>query len=200
MALGVAAALPAGCISLGFTGGPLVASSADGSTRLETDLPTGVYGFVDENTANFYLTDLPLARLADPADRLADASGVLVHVHLFLVPKAGRTPVDATASNAAVRVFVLSGGAIGMYGGGGFLLPTGDPGDETLSGKLAEASLRLLRRTSDFADRLGPSILAGSVTGRRDDAAAQACAGRVAQWMAATSPAPGQTPASTPTP
>lgn len=177
-----------GCASLGYSGGPLTASSADGSARLVTNLPTGVYVPIDENTADIYLTDLPVGRLSDPKDTLSDVRGMVVHLHLFLVPRAGRTPIDATASNAAVRLIVISDGAVGVYGGGGFIQPSSAPGEETLGGGLAEASLRLLRATPDFTDKLGPSILAGAVSAKRDEAMAAVMAGRVSEWIGRSKP------------
>jgi hypothetical protein len=176
----------AGCTGYRAPGGPVVVRSADGTARLDTTLPTGVYAPIDEQSADIYLTDLPLARLADPNDRLRDVTGMVVHIHMFLVPRAGKTPVDATASNAAVRVFVLAEGAVGVFGGGGFLMPSGTPGDETLSGSIGEASLRLLRRTPDFADRLGPSILAGGIGAKLDEEASRVLAGRVQEWLRTT--------------
>lgn len=189
LALGLSAA--GGCAGLGLGAGPLTAASADGSAVLATDLTTGVYVPVDENSADLYMTDLPISRLVDGGDALGDLSGNIVHVHLFLIPSAGHTPIDATASNIAIRHIVLSAGAVGIYGGGGFMMPGSEPGDATFSGSIQQASMRLLRRTSDFADRLGPNTIRGDVTAQRNDAAARAVAARIDRLIASAAAAPG---------
>jgi hypothetical protein len=109
-----------------------------------------------------------------------------VHVHVFLMPSAGDTPIDTTAVNVTLRHLILAGapagrGAtdtplMGLYAGGGFWYPRGDIGDDTLSGSLDGASHRLSRATPGFADPLGSGSLSGSVVARRDEALAQAMA------------------------
>ncbi len=174
------AALP-GCTSFWYgDGGTLVATSATGDAMFTPGLGTAVYKRIDESAADVYLTDLPMERLADSRDALADVSGTIVHVHLFLVPTAGSTPVDSTACNAAARMMVFSNGAVGIYSGGGFLFPTTVPGDGDYSGTIRNASLRLVHATTDFADKLGPTVLKGGVQAKRDEAAAAVIAGRLA--------------------
>ena len=182
------ACLMPGCAGFGLGGGPLIATSADGHASLAPSLPLGVYRPIDDNTADFYLTDIPLARLADPADRLSDISGNILHVHLFLIPKAGKTPIDATASNVAARLIVVASGAVGVYGGGGFMMPSGTPGDSSMGGNLEEASMRLVRASADFADRLGPCELKGAVSARLDEAGARDIGAKVDQLFSATKP------------
>lgn len=166
------------------TGGELELSES--SARL-----TSVYRGIDENTADVYVTDLPLSRLADPEDNLADASGMIVHVHIFLVPKAGSTPIDATASNAAVRQVVLASGATGVYGGGGFVSVRDEIGDENFGAVIRGSSVRLVRRGPGFADRLGPSTVRGTLSARRDERAARAIAARMDLLISGLKPAGG---------
>lgn len=162
----LAATLPACSIIAPKTN--LALTAADAPATLTAGFTTAVFASSDPNEANLYLTDLPLARLADPGDSLADLGGSLLHIHVFVVPRAGSTPVDATACNAALRYAVLAQGAIGVYGGGGFLFPAGKTGAPSFGGSLAGGSLRLIRATSDFKDLLGPALLEGPVTTVRD--------------------------------
>ncbi len=185
MAAGCALALSVGgCVStldwMGGGGGPLQAVSANGRAAFTPGVLTGVYKPIDENSADVYLTDLPLDRLADTKDAMSDLSGTIVHVHLFLVPSAGDTPVDSTACNAAARMVVFSGGAVGVYSGGGFVFPTDVPGGETYDGRIRNATLRLGQATADFADKLGPTVLTGALSAKRDEGAAAVIAGRLA--------------------
>ncbi len=143
-------------------------------------MATMVYKPVDAHSADVYATDLPLDRLADTRDAMADLSGTIVHVHVFLVPSAGDTPVDSTACNAATRMAVFSQGAIGVYAGGGFVFPTSVPGDGDYAGRIRNATLRLAQATPDFADRLGPTVLTGSLGARLDEGAAAVIAARLA--------------------
>lgn len=112
------------------------------------------YSSDDPNSADIYLTDLPPAAL-DPGADLRGLSGQVVHLHLFLTPKAGSTPIASDASTVTIRHVVVASGEIGMYGGGGFLNPSGKPGDDELSASLTGGSCRLLTSTPGFQDRLG---------------------------------------------
>jgi hypothetical protein len=149
---------------------------------------TGVYRSTDPNTADLFLTDIPLSRLTDPADTLADAEGSVLHLHMFLVPAAGKTPIDSSACNASIRHVVLSHGAIGFYGGGGFFYPNDTPGDAQMQGTIAEASLRLVRASRDFNDLLGSSVAEGTLNAALDDKMAKAIAARLDALANATPP------------
>jgi hypothetical protein len=152
----------------------------------------------DMNTADLYLSDIPTERLLDPSDSLADAVGSIVHIHLFLVPIAGSTPIDSTACNATVRHVVLAGPrgpaldrpAVGVYGGGGFLLPDDTPGARSFSGDLFDATMKLTHATPGFIDRLGASRMRGEFAVRRDDALSAALADRLADLLASAQPIP----------
>lgn len=177
----LAACVLPGCTSWWYgSGGPLTATSASGAATFAPGAGTAVYKPIDDNSADVYLTDLPMERLADSRDTLADLSGTIVHVHLFLVPTAGSTPVDSTACNAAARLAVFANGAAGIYSGGGFVFPTTIPGEGDYSGQIRNASLRLVHATADFADKLGPTVLVGGMIAKRDEAAAAVIAGRLA--------------------
>lgn len=136
------------------------------------DLPYRAYEFNSQNEADFYLTDLPESVWREGGDA-SRATGTMVHIHMFMKPRPGKTPIEGAASTASVRVLVLSNGELGVYGGGGFFQSSGSPGDSTLGGSLHEGTLRLIRGTTNFEDRLGPGWFSGSLSARRvpEDAA-----------------------------
>lgn len=100
-------------------------------------------------------------------------TGNILHIHMFLYPKAGRTPIDFTASNATITHVVLADGAYGVYSGGGFLLPSGKTAGKAIKGRLEEATLRPVSATSGFADLLGWNHLSGSIAAGRDEERAE---------------------------
>ncbi len=178
----------------GFPGCSLIGTSTN--LKLEAILDTGTvkpefqvrtYVPRDKNTADVYLSDIPTERLLDPNDTLADAVGSIVHIHIFLVPVAGSTPIDPTACNATVRQVLLAGPrgpegklpAIGVYGGGGFLLPDESPGSRSFSGDLFDATLKLTHATPGFVDRLGAARMSGDFAARRDDGLSAGIAARL---------------------
>ncbi len=168
-----------GCSVLAPSKTDLSLVSADRPASLAPRFTTAVFVSTDANEADLFLTDLPPERLADPSDTLADAAGSLLHIHLFVIPAAGSTPMDPTACNVALRYVVLSGGAVGVYSGGGFLYPSGKTANPTFGGTLAGGSLRLTRATADFRDMLGPALLEGPIASARDPRAASALRARL---------------------
>lgn len=153
-------------------------------------------GGTEPQSADVYLTDLPLERLRDSSDTLAGLSGSITHVHVFLIPSAGDTPIDPTACNISMRSVVLvssnaneSGAAsgseasvdnrVGVYAGGGFLLPSRAPGASTFSGSLLDASARLVNRSVGFADPLSPARVSGSFAAPQDPETATLLAARM---------------------
>jgi hypothetical protein len=158
--IGVLALLLASC---GLTGCGVFGSSVtrdatltsfDAGTVLTIEPKFQAYYAADPNTADFYLSDLPAEAFADDAD-LSRFSGSLVHVHMFLAPKAGSTPIAFSANSVTVRHLIIAEGQLGQYSGGGFLLPKGTAGDSSFGGTLKDASMRLTARTPGFVDRLG---------------------------------------------
>ena len=123
-------ALPAltGCGShASFT----ITSPLTGAT-LSPRLTTRAYSYADENTVDIYLSDLTPDELGvpmapDPAKRPV---GQIVHIHMFIRPSPGKTPIEPQASNCSIRHLILAPGATGLYGGGGFLLPSGSATSE----------------------------------------------------------------------
>ena len=165
----------------GSGGSSTVISDATG-TVYKTTLRTRVYTYHDDNTADIYLTDLSDEMLTAFFQSDADwtqISGTIVHIHLFLDPKPGKTPIEPTAANASIRYALISSGQIGIYDGAGFMLPGQKPGEESISGSFLSAPLRLSRATEGFADPLTPAKLDLSFDAQLDDQAAPELQARI---------------------
>ncbi len=150
----------------------------------------GVYRRVDASTADVYLTDLDIDALAHgrPVDKAGEGGGGVMHIRLFMPPRAGRTPLDDSGCNLSIRQVIVAhdgargGAAMGLYAGGGFAYPSGTIGDSTLGGTIDGATLRLTRATPSFEDLLGPSTAAVRFSVRRDDETAQRIGLRLDEW------------------
>lgn len=159
----------------------------ESSVGLRPRLATKAYMNEDNSVADIYLTDLSdeALQLRAPLDGV---SGTIVHVHLFALPKAGKTPIDDTASTAAVRTLVISNGHLGVYGGGGFMLPSGKPGGKSIGGSIRAASVRLTGSTPGFDDKMGAAEFSASVSAPRDEPRARALASRFEELVRLTTP------------
>lgn len=187
----VAAVLAGGCSSWKRSGASLESKSEATGRVMQPAFTTAVYRYIDPSTADVYLSDLPLERLMDARDGLSDVSGNIVQLHIFLVPQAGKTPIDPTACNVTIRHAVLANGAAGIYAGAGFS-DISTLGGGTVSGDLLGATLRLGEATADFADALGPQRMLGTYKAELDEDAALALGDRMARLAAAL---PDVTPA-----
>lgn len=145
--------------------------SIDRNTLLAPAIASSGYRAPDTSTAEFYLSDIPLRDLSE-ADSFDQLDGTIVHIHLFIRPMPGKTPIEPTASSATIQAVVLARGEVGLYGGGGFLLPSGTPGDDTLGGSIEEGSIRLLASTPGFVDRLGAADFSAGISTPKNEAAA----------------------------
>ena len=185
-------ALPMGCTLVDDTlagigrtigvgsGAPLTITSSTKNTLMSPTLQTRVFMSGDANTANVYLSDLSVDQLANALEQGgAGVSGNLIHVHMFLMPKAGETPVEFTAANATIRHYVIADGAVGVYSGGGFFLPTAAPNGDTISARLGGTTLRLAEQSGPFVDQLEVSQLKGGVFAKRDPKAVAAIESRL---------------------
>lgn len=158
-------------------------ASTDRGTAFEPVWRTGVFRMRDRNTVDLYISDLPSdavsTRLAQALAGEPGPPGTVLVINMFLDPEAGRTPIDFTASNASISVVVLTGDSWGVYGGGGFLLPSSFSGERSFEGVIRRATLRLIRAEPGFEDLLGTAELSGSVSARRDDRGAGEIAARL---------------------
>lgn len=148
--LGVLA--PSGCSTSATT----TLHSESGAGDLNARMTVLAYTSIDPNTADIYMSDLPRPALEPDAD-LTSVSGQFVHMHIFMTPEAGHTPIDPGACSVVVRTFVLARGQIGLYGGGAFLDPDNSLGGGSFSGSITGGTARLLNSTGGFIDKLGPS-------------------------------------------
>jgi len=172
--------MQSGCGVLGSRVDRYGISSREYSAELAPRLTVSGYTHRDENTADLYLTDIPLGELRRGVeiDRL---SGHIVHVHMFLMPRAGRTPIETTAFTATVTHAVLAQGEVGVYRGGGFMAVSGEPGDHRFAGTIEDGTLRLERASPGFVDRLGVSELDASFTVTLDQRLAALLRARLTQ-------------------
>lgn len=149
--------------------GQLQTETGGGSpVALRGDFDTAYYRHADDNTVTFVLLDGPEAEPEQAAV-----------IRLFWRPRAGRTPLEETATNCTITYLVFAEdpdpaadprdpGQIGVYSGAGFLHPDGKPGPATLSADMWEAALTLETRSDRFVDLLGDASLTGSFRAERD--------------------------------
>lgn len=124
-------------------------------------------------STSFYFSDIPLPELMSGEVR----TGQLIHIDLLWRPKPGQTPMDSSATNAALMVILVTDGRVGVYGGAGFATISGSPAavadGATIALKIHDSTLRLVSATDGFADLLSPAILTGSATATRDEQTAR---------------------------
>lgn len=145
-----------GCGLLRGSGSGQVSLASIGTTpaRLDGNFSTAIYAHRDLNAATIILSDLPREQLI----RGEFEAGQVVCIQMFWQPKAGRTPVDATATNCTIRdVIIVDDGVLGVYAGAGFMVTQGELGDDTVSGVIRSSTLTLDKDqvSAGFQDRLG---------------------------------------------
>lgn len=159
----------AACTSWGSDTGRTRLRSVSTGDTLAPALPLRVFDVGESGVCDFYLTDLPEPLLRSGGD-LTTINGVVVHVHLFTQPKAGKTPIAGSATTATIRVLILSGGQAGIYAGGSFGRVQGSPAkDATVAASLKGGTLYLVRATDAFADALGPCEFMGSFEASKNE-------------------------------
>jgi hypothetical protein len=95
-------------------------------------------------------------------------SARFLHVQLLWEPIAGKTSIARTATNVVTRLVIVSGDEVGVYAGGGFAWPWGDPGDDDRTLVITGSSMSLIARTKGFVDLLSPAQITGTVVSRHD--------------------------------
>jgi hypothetical protein len=166
LALGLLLVLASGCAGVvrGIGGRLAVHSQAEPGTVLRGAFGQGVYHFDGKNHVTVVLLD-------GPAENPAQA----VTIRLFWTPRAGRTPVASTATNATVHYMIFADKGerqAGVYSGAGYVYPTTEVvGQPALSGQVWQANLLLQDASAGFEDLLGQALLRGSFRARRDDLA-----------------------------
>lgn len=153
-------------------GGSPRLESAEAGTYLDFSPTQAAYINKDENAAELYFTDLAPGDLLSKAD-LKGTWGQFIHIRHYLQPKAGETPIDPEANSVIIRHIVIADGQIGLYGGGGFMFDSGDPGDDSFGGAIPRASMKPVAHTPGFVDRIGLAYFSGSFSARKDAAEAE---------------------------
>ena len=162
-------------------------SATDSQARLAPAYTSAAYTFTDENTVDIYVSDLSPDELSQAwatptTDQPGRPVGQITHIHMFLRPQAGRTPIDPNASNATIRHLILAPeGATGLYAGGGFLLPGSTAASGTFKGSIKSGTLALDAASPNFTDALGAARFRASFKVRRDDELARTIALRLAE-------------------
>ncbi len=182
------ALLTAACFLVGCTvGGTVRVRSTEANVTLAPQITLVASRPLGPGQVDLFLTDLTLDQL-DLATPFEELSGNIIHVQMFIRPRAGKTPIDSTATNATIRHVVLSSGAIGIYSGGGFMLPRSSKKADVFRAKMRNASLVLTDQTANFHDPLGPSTMSLSVRAPTDEALAALIAARLDQTLERIAP------------
>jgi hypothetical protein len=168
----------AGCGTVGEVG-TLELTSLGGTTRtLRAELGTGTYA-QEAAQSSFVLSNVDFAKLESGTP----VYGYVLHVNLIWVPKAGRTAVDPTATNTSIRLVVLAGNELGVYGGGGFAWPDGELGEPEFTLELVGSNMSLIACTPGFQDLMSPASLTGTLTATLDDAATRRLRRSTSQYV-----------------
>jgi len=169
MVMFIALIVATGCSSTGLQTDLRAISLTSGNPVLTPSFRTAVYSVDRASVASFYLSDLTAEELLNGEfDR-----GHIVHLEMLWLPRAGATPMDSSAANISVRKVLIVNGNVGVYGGTGFALPAGEPGDSRLAVSVYDATLDLIDASNEFHDALSPAILEGAFTALRDDVLAE---------------------------
>lgn len=154
-----------GCAGRGAATGSLRAESlGDDPVVLNARYVAAIYAQDDDGTLSFFLSEVPVEDLL--AGEITD--GQVMHIELLWRPKAGATPMDSSATNASIRHIIMTGGELGLYGGAGFAMPRGEPGEDRMRISLRDATIHLLESTDGFADPLTPARMTGNFTALHD--------------------------------
>ena len=149
---------PVGSLQVTSLGGDAVAVEGDYSTALYSDQLT--------TDASFYISDVSVDQLISGDFQ----TGQVVHVEKLWQPKAGKTPLDSSATNVSIRYVVFAHGEVGIYRGGGFATFQRHAGSTRVTVSMLDSSLRLSESTAGFRDLLGPTQMIGKVTAKLDRA------------------------------
>lgn len=156
--------LSTGCTPSG--GGTLsIRSLTERDTVLRGGFSTGIYRYDDLNHFTVILLDGPIE---NPTQA--------VTIRMMWAPRAGRTPIDGTATNATIHYMIFTGAdksQAGIYSGAGYIFPTSEREADKLEAGVWQANLRLTDRSPGFEDLLGQAAVKGGLTARRDDAAVE---------------------------
>lgn len=160
-------ALIPGCRLGTFLGGGefVVRSAGPQPAQMTVDAQTSLFAFRDPDSLTIIVSDIPFADLRSGQI----TSGQVICLTLLWNPKAGSTPIDSNATNCTVRQVVFTPDGVGLYGGAGFLYPSGDTTENRITGTMDDSTMRLMESSPGFADLLGTARVTGGVAIERDD-------------------------------
>ncbi len=146
----------------GGSGGSLSVTSITGDEEeIRGTFQSGIYTTSDKNTATMILYDGP------PENPVA-----AVTIRMFWNPNAGRTPIDATATNSTIQYILFGpegGKTVAIYSGAGYFYPNSTVGKATFTGSIWQSSLRISDMSEGFDDKIGLAQMEGKFTVTRDD-------------------------------
>ncbi|MDG2292679.1 MAG: hypothetical protein P8L37_08455 [Phycisphaerales bacterium] len=148
----------------GFSTDMRVESISIDPVYITTTYTTAICSEGQNVEGEIWLTDIPVADLAAGTVQ----NGQIIHIELLWSPRPGYTPIDYEAANISVRYIVISSDQFGIYEGGGFGYPLGEPEDGSMVLKIDSAALQLAESTTDFVDLLSPAVLSGTFNGTCD--------------------------------
>lgn len=172
-------AIESGCSSARSAGRIDLSSQGTMPRAFEHTLVEGVYA-VEESQSSFWFSDIPIEALSSEEGSVPP-DGVFTHVTLLWSPEPGRTPLSDAATNAVVRVVIVSKGEVGLYGGAAFAEHSGAIGADEIDLELRGGTLTLLSSTAGFIDPLSPSGFAAELRARRSGEQAKAWRRAVSQ-------------------
>ena len=148
----------------GFATGMKVQSISIDPVYISASYTTAICAEDQDVEGVIWMTDIPVADLASGEVE----SGQIVHIELLWLPRPGYTPIDSEAANISVRYIIISGDEFGIYEGGGFGYPLGNPADGSMVLNIESATLQLAESTNNFVDLLSPAVLSGTFNGNCD--------------------------------
>ena len=178
MLLALAITLLAGCSRWAGSGRIAARSLRAEPVLVDGRVMTAIYTDLKPETS-FFISDVSLDELLRGEIR----RGLVAHVDLLWIPKAGATPTDSTATNVSIHLIVVADGELGVYGGAGFASPRNEVGDRRFEIVLEDASLTLLDATPGFVDWLSPARLTGRFRATLDRQHAQQVQRAISQFV-----------------
>jgi hypothetical protein len=150
----------AGCSSQ--AGKLSVVSTTLTDVQLDSRYQTVIYSRQESGLVTAVLIDGPI-----------EAPRQVVTIRTIWTPWAGRTPVDADATNATIQYVIYAGPdrqIAGVYSGAGYVYLYDNAGRSTVDFGIWQSNLILVDSTVGFQDRIGQANMTGEFSARRDDA------------------------------
>lgn len=171
--------LQTGCSSWVSRGTLHIQSRGVDPVRLDETCTIAVYTYDKNGETSFWLSNVSLEAL-----RRGDVEeGLVIHLELLWLPKAGATPMDPSATNVSIRYTIISHGEVGVYVGAGFAEVRGKLHRSGVAISVRDATLELGDSTPGFLDLLTPAQLGGDFTASHDDEATRDLSRAASQFV-----------------